>query len=407
MLSPQTLQVVKATAPVVAAHAETITRCFYQRMFTSHPEVLAYFNQAHQVSGNQQRALAGAIIAYATHIDNLSALGPAVELIAQKHCSLNIQPEHYPIVGESLMAAIHEVLGAAVTPEIDAAWREAYQFLAQVCIDREAEIYKLQRSQTGGWNGYRPFVVERKQKESETVTSFYLRPQDGGPLADYVPGQYLTVKVDHPTTPTSPRNYSLSDIPGTGYYRISVKREPASSAQVPAGLISNYLHDHIQQGDVLQIGPPCGEFTLQAADDRPLVFLAGGIGVTPLLAMLKSLAARNARQPIVFIQAARNSSEQAFARELQDIAARMPNLTVHTRYDAPLESDCSDGHCQSTGFIDLPLLQSLLSDQDAEFYLCGPQIFMAMVCQQLHGWGVPDHQIHYEFFGPKQMLSVA
>ena len=115
MLTEHTIAIVKATAPVVAPQAEAITRRFYTLMFTQNPEVQAYFNPAHQHSGGQQKALAGAICAYAANIDNLAALGPAVELIAQKHCSLGIQPEHYPIVGKHLLAAIKDVLGDAAT----------------------------------------------------------------------------------------------------------------------------------------------------------------------------------------------------------------------------------------------------------------------------------------------------
>ena len=117
MLSEETIQTVKATAPAVALHAEAITRRFYSLMFAGNPEVQAYFNPAHQHSGGQQRALAGAICAYAANIDNLSALGPAVELIAHKHCSLGIQRQHYPIVGKHLLVAIKDVLGEAATDE--------------------------------------------------------------------------------------------------------------------------------------------------------------------------------------------------------------------------------------------------------------------------------------------------
>src|SRR6056297_3290549 len=137
MLSEKTIAIVKEITPVVAANAEVITRCFYQRMFTGNPEVKAFFNQAHQHSGGQQRALAGAICAYFTHIDDLEALGPAVELIAQKHCSLGVQPEHYPIVGKHLIDAIKDVMGEGATDEIIAAVAEAYGVLAEVCTDRE------------------------------------------------------------------------------------------------------------------------------------------------------------------------------------------------------------------------------------------------------------------------------
>src|SRR5688500_597214 len=176
MLNERTIEIVKATAAAVAPQAEAITRRFYSLMFAENPEVTAYFNQAHQHSGGQQRALAGAICAYAANIDNLAALGPAVELIAQKHCSLGIQPEHYPIVGKHLLAAIKDVLGDAATDEVIAAWGEAYGLLAKVFINREEEIYQAHESAPGGWRGFRPFVVRRKAVESDCIASFYLSP---------------------------------------------------------------------------------------------------------------------------------------------------------------------------------------------------------------------------------------
>jgi nitric oxide dioxygenase len=409
MLSESTIQIVQATAPAVAAHAEAITRRFYTLMFSGNPEVKAYFNQAHQHSGGQQKALAGAICAYAANIDNLSALGPAVELIAQKHCSLGIQAEHYPIVGKHLLVAIKDVLGDAATEEVIAAWAEAYGFLAEIFINREAAIYREQAELEGGWNGYRPFVVERKVVESEIVTSFYLKPADGGKLPAFKPGQYVTVKIEHPQTPTSPRNYSLSDQPDAGHYRISVKREPSLAENAPAGLISNYLHDEVQVGDILDLGPPCGEFTLDVAQtfERPIVLLSGGIGITPTISMLKSLARRNPNVPVYFFHAARNSRVHALADEVRSLAAECPQIRTHFRYDDPLPSDLAEGRCDSTGIIDIEFLQEVLPNNDAEFYFCGPKPFMAGVYLGLKRWGVEETRMHFEFFGPKQDLSFA
>jgi nitric oxide dioxygenase len=409
MISEQSLQIVKATAPAVAAHAEEITRHFYQLMFSGNPEVKAFFNQAHQFSGSQQRALAGAICAYAANIDNLETLGPAVELIAHKHCSLRIQPEQYPIVGKHLLAAVKDILGEAATDEVLDAWGEAYGLLADICIQREAEIYRDQAAVPGGWNGYRQFVVERKQPESEIITSFYLRPADGSPLPTFKPGQYLTLKIDHPTTPTSPRNYSLSDRPGLEYFRISVKREPNLVPDGPPGLISNYLHDQVREGDALQVGPPCGEFTLDPTqpNGRPIVMLAGGIGITPLLSMLKSLAHHRVSTPICFIHAARNSRVHALGDEVRQLASEHANIQTHFRYDAPLDDDLHSGRCDSTGFVDAGLLRELLPGPDADFYFCGPKPFMTGLYRELKEWGVGEERMHFEFFGPKQELAAA
>ncbi len=407
MISEKSLQIVKATTPAVAANAEQITRRFYELMFSGNPETKAFFNQAHQRSGAQQSALAGAICAYASNIDNLAVLGPAVELIAQKHCSLGIKPEHYPIVGKHLLVAVKDVLGDAVTPEVVAAWAEAYGQLAEVFIQREKQIYHAQATVPGGWNGYRKFVVSRKKPESEIVTSFYLTPEDRQPIASFQPGQYITVRVDHPTVPTSPRNYSLSDRPGLEYYRISVKREPSLQPQAPAGVVSNYLHDSIHEGDVIELGPPCGEFVLKTSRpaDRPLVFLAGGIGITPLLSMLKSLAHQAVETPVYFIQAARNSIVHALADEVRAVAESTPNVNLHVRYDNPLYDDLKHGRCHSVGFIDRDFLKEVLPTLDADFYFCGPRPFMVNLHRDLRHWGVDLSQIHFEFFGPRQEIT--
>jgi nitric oxide dioxygenase len=408
MLEEQTIRIVKSTAPLVELRAEAITRRFYQLMFAGNPEVQAYFNPAHQHSGGQQKALAAAICAYAANIDNLAALGPAVELIAQKHCSLGIQAEHYPIVGKHLLVAIKDILKDAATDEVMQAWADAYQFLANVCIQREAAIYKDQARVAGGWNGYRRVVVERKVPESEIISSFYLRAADNRPLPRFLPGQYITVRIDHPHTPTSLRNYSLSDRPGLAHYRISVKREPALASNAPVGLVSNYLHDHVQQGDVLEIGPPCGEFTLDPAKvgNRPIVLLSGGIGLTPLLSMLKALAASRVATPVYFVHAARNSRVHAFANEVREIAASHPNIRTHFRYDSPLPDDLTSGRCDSIGFVDIGLLRELLPSKKAEFYFCGPKPFMAGLYRGLKSWGVDESGLHWEFFGPRQDIVV-
>ncbi|MGC1273329.1 MAG: NO-inducible flavohemoprotein [Planctomycetaceae bacterium] len=403
MLSEKTIAIVKATAPVVAANAEAITRRFYDLMFAGNPEVQGFFNQAHQQAGTQQQALAGSICAYAANIDNLAVLGPAVELIAQKHCSLMIKPEHYPIVGGHLLAAIKDVLGDAVTDEVRDAWAEAYGLLAKIMIERESQIYREQAECEGGWNGYRPFVVVRKERESGIITSFYLKPQDGGSLPTFKPGQFITVQIHHPTTPTAPRSYSLSDRPGLDYYRISVKREPGS----PPGLVSNHLHDHAEVGDVIDVGPPCGEFTLDPAtvDGRPIVLASGGVGITPVMSMLKTLVHHGVASPIHFVHGTRNSNVHAFADDLHKLCEGRPNVKVHIVYDEPQPGDQESGRCHAVGLMNTQLLQQLLPDNDAHFYFCGPKPFMSGLYHGLKRWGVAEERIRFEFFGPRQELS--
>ena len=200
-LSDRTIALVKATVPALEQHGLAITRRMYERMFQNEA-IRDLFNQSHHgESGSQPKALAAAILAYARNIEGLAALAPAVERIAQKHVGLNILPEHYPYVAEALLGAIKDVLGDAATEEILAAWGEAYWYLAEVLIARERAIYSSVAAAPGGWTGWRDFRVERKERESDVITSFVLRPADGGPVMRHRPGQYLTFWLEIPGPP--------------------------------------------------------------------------------------------------------------------------------------------------------------------------------------------------------------
>lgn len=407
MLSEQTISIVKATAPILQEHGEALTRHFYKRMFQHNPEVGPFFNPANQVSGSQQKALAAAICAFAANVDNLEVLGGAVELIAQKHASLQIKPEHYPIVGENLLASIREVLGEGATDAVINAWAEAYGFLANILIGREREIYHHHQSAPHGWEGFKAFRVARKEKESDVITSFYLEPKDGGAVPEFKPGQYITVRVPSPNGQTTMRNYSLSDKPGQPWFRISVKRESGQKETTPDGYVSNFLHNNVQVGDVIEVGPPCGEFFLDLTEKhrRPLVLMSGGVGITPTMSMLLSVLEAMPSRPVFFIHAALNARTHAFRQTVRDLASRYPNLKVHYRYNEPTAEDRDEGGHDSEGFVDAQLIESLVPDRDADYYFCGPKPFMVSIYHQLLEWGIPATQVHLEFFGPRQELE--
>lgn len=407
MLSPTTIAIVKSTAPVLEENGELLTRHFYKRMFSHNPEVAVFFNPAHQKSGSQQKALAGAICAYAANIDNLGALAGAVELIAQKHASLQIKPEHYSIVGENLLASIREVLGAAATDDIINAWAEAYNFLAAVMIKRETQIYEEQAATRHSWSGFTPFRIARKEKESDIITSFYLVPAQGGPLPEFKPGQYITVRVPSPDGATTMRNYSLSDKPGRDHFRISVKRETGAKADTPNGYVSNMLHDLVDTGAMIELAPPCGEFFLktETPPERPLVLIAGGVGITPLLSILQTALETTPGRNISFIHACLHEGVQPFGKVLDDLAAAHKNLTVHTRYSEPAPEGVNRTAAASEGFVDGALIESLISGRDADYYFCGPKPFMIAIYNQLVMWDIPEAQINFEFFGPREDLK--
>ena len=408
MLSEQTIATVKATVPVLQEGGEALTRHFYERMFKHNPEVLPLFNPANQHEGTQQQALAAAICAYAANIDNLDALGDAVELIAQKHASLRIKSEHYPIVGENLLESIKEVLGDAATEDIITAWGEAYFFLADILIGREAQIYDEQEQTEGGWTDFKNFKVVRKEKESDVVTSFYLQPEDGSKPPSFKPGQYITVRMDSPHGYTTMRNYSLSDKPGQDYFRISVKREDSMNG-CPMGFASNRLHSEIVEGDLLEIAPPCGEFFLdtKAQRERPLVLLAAGVGITPILSILLAALETTPDRDIVFIQANLHENNQAFRDTIEALAAKHPNLKRHYRYSeaGPKGVERAQSDHISEGFVDSALIEEMVGTPNADFYFCGPKPFMINIYHSLLRWGTPANQVHFEFFGPRQDIE--
>ena len=406
MLTANQVAVIKQTVPVLQENGEVLTRHFYERMFRENPEVLTFFNPAHQKAGTQQRALAGAICAYAQHIENPAALADAVELIAQKHASLGIQAEHYPVVGENLLASIQEVLGEAASPEIIDAWAAAYGVLATIFIDREQQIYQDQKTDFG-WTGFKRFVVKKREAASDNIVSLYLAPEDGQPLQAHQPGQYITVRLTPQDGEPVMRNYSLSNRPGADYFRISVKRELAVVDGAPNGVCSNHLHDRIQEGDVLELAPPCGEFTLQTRDEtqRPLVLMAGGVGITPLLSMLYAALEAQPGREVIFIQCALNSAVRPFAEELVALQRDYTNLCTHLRLSEPSESDRHQGDYDSEGFLDAALLDELLGERHADFYLCGPAPMLKHAWQLLKARGVDEADIHFEFFGPAGDLA--
>ncbi len=391
MLSSAQTEIIKQTVPAVKAHAREITEHFYPLMFQRYPQVLDYFNQAHQEQGTQRQALANAVIAYAANIDRLEVLSDAVSLIVQKHCSLGIQPDHYPIVGECLLESIQTILGDAATPEILDAWGAAYGQLANILIQAEEANYAENQSRAGGWRGEREFRLVRKVNESDVITSFYLEPVEGESAIEFSPGQYigLVMNIDGQVVR---RNYSLSDAPGQKGLRISVKREAD-------GKVSNYLHDQVSEGELLKVSAPCGDFVLNDSQ-RPLLLVTAGVGLTPAISMLNASVASGRK--IHFIHAAQSSKTHAFRDHVDALASRHDNLDTFYIYDQPQAGDTPN----ATGFIELEhLAQRLPADKDVDLYFLGPKPFMQKVNGLARELALNPDQVHHEFFGPLEALD--
>ncbi|HSC81703.1 MAG TPA: pyridoxamine 5'-phosphate oxidase family protein [Chitinolyticbacter sp.] len=249
-------------------------------------------------------------------------------------------------------------------------------------------------------NAYRPLRLVRREAESATITSFYLQATDGKPLASYRAGQFLPIRIDHPKLGRLHRTYTLSQAPDGHHYRISIKRD---------GQVSQYLHDALLPGELIDAQAPHGDFVLDAASNRPVLLLSGGVGITPMLAMLDELAPstgpRHRPRPVWFIHAARNGVEHAFGSDLRERATQHAQLKLHVRYSQPAQDDTLGISHDSVGRIDADLLRSLLPLDDYDVYLCGPDAFMRQVYWVLRGLGIQRQRIHYERFAQGEPLE--
>jgi len=392
-------QLVKATVPILKEHGVLLTTHFYKRMFEHNPELKHVFNMGNQQNNKQQTALAMAVLAYAEHIENPGVLMPVVNGIGHKHTSLSIRPEHYLIVGNHLIASIAEVLGDAASVELLEAWTLAYGQLASLMSGHEQSLYSKQTAKIGGWSGWRPFVVKQKIKESEEITSFYLYPSDRGPVADFLPGQYISLRLFLPELDLlQPRQYSISCAPNGKYYRISVKRE--TGTKHPDGMISNHLHNHVEIGDLVDLSAPAGTFVLQLENQNPKVFISGGVGQTPLMAMLEELVKDKVESPIpiTWIHGCRNESVHAFKDRLAEIA-RDNKIDRHIFYDHIEETAAFE----YKGWVELAQIKNVVLQPEAEYFICGPAPFISKHYHFLLEHGVEKSAIYFEEFGPASL----
>jgi ferredoxin-NADP reductase/MOSC domain-containing protein YiiM len=248
------------------------------------------------------------------------------------------------------------------------------------------------------WPGFRPFRIARVDREAANVVSLSFEHRDAAPLPAALPGQFLVLRLR--TTPSGPmllRNYSMSGAPGTSIYRVSVKRETN-------GVVSSYLYDHARAGDILDVSAPRGGFIL-GSGDTPVVLLSAGIGATPVLAMLHSLASASSRREVWWIYGARNRAEHPFAKEARGLLQTLPNGRSHIVYSKPDSGDKLGVDYDSVGHLDARLLGRLGVARDADFYLCGPPSFLRDLTAGLKIWGGDSARIHQEVFGPEAPIT--
>lgn len=261
-------------------------------------------------------------------------------------------------------------------------------------------------AQVTAWSGFREFRVERRVIEdaAQSICSFYLAPTDGETLPPFLPGQFLTFRLDLPTTSGATeqivRCYSLSDAPRPDAYRISVKRVPAPpGSDLPPGRSSNHFHERVGVGSILQVRAPGGHFHIDGGS-APVVLIGGGIGITPMLSMLNWCLEQQPGREIWLFYGVRNSREPVMKAQLEKLATRHPDFHLRLCFSDPLPEDLAGRDYHHHGRVDIALLRQELPLRPYHFYICGPTSMMASLVGGLEDWGVPDERIHFEAFGP-------
>lgn len=394
MASPQTIEIVKATVPVLEEHGTAITKVFYANMFVEHPELLDIFNETNQKLGRQQNALASTVLAAAKHLEHLAVLLPQVTQISHKHRALQILPEHYPIVGKHLLGAIKQVLGEAANDDIMNAWTEAYDEIASVFIQVEHGMYKEEM-----WKGFAEFKVVEKVAAATDIAAFTVVPVDEKQDIDLTKlnltaGQYITVKTDPKDSEhLALRHYSLYSANTDKGIQFAVRRDNRNETP---GLVSNYLHDHLEVGDTVLLSAPAGDFLLNQdlvqQNEIPLVLVSAGVGVTPILSMLEVQVTTNPQRPITWVYACQNKEHHAFDSKVNELLELAENVEKNIFY-------FEEGQILDNAWLaNLP--------KPADVYVCGSMLFMESIIDGLLSLEHGEDMVHYEPFGPKMSIEL-
>jgi ferredoxin-NADP reductase/MOSC domain-containing protein YiiM/ferredoxin len=278
-------------------------------------------------------------------------------------------------------------------PALSKGWQGSFQSILQQKTSGSPEAGNPGLAPPTAWPGFRPLRVSRVDRESVNVVSLTLMPADSRPLVAAQPGQFIILRMQaEPKGPVLLRNYSLSNLASADHYRVSVKLEVNGAA-------STYLHNQVRVGDLLDVAAPRGNFTLRPGDN-PVVLLSAGVGATPVLAMLHSLAAEISPREVWWLFGARNREDHAFAEESRNLIKALPRGRSFIAYSGPGPRDRPGVDFDASGRITVEVLERIGVPRQADFYLCGPAPFMRDLSNGLMAWGVSDDRVHTEIFGP-------
>ncbi|HTV74277.1 MAG TPA: MOSC and FAD-binding oxidoreductase domain-containing protein [Candidatus Acidoferrales bacterium] len=317
--------------------------------------------------------------------------GDTIEMISRYPSSMTVAE-----VNSQLYLPDHErgkIERAIRIPALSQGWRSSFQALLSQGGSAPGNVGLTPPDAARmAWSGFRRVRIAALKHETADVVSVELETLDGADFAAPLPGQFLIVKVQPPTA-TSPvlRSFSICDTPRTSTYRLGIKCEPHA-------IVGTYLRDVARVGDTLDISAPRGSFVLQPGDD-PVTLISAGIGITPVLAMLRALAREASARRIAWLYAARNGAEHPFASEVRTRLAELPGAISHTWYSNPRGSDVVGRDFQSSGHLDIAGLSAIGATPGGDFYLCGPPSFLRDIRTGLLTWGVAAERVHNEIFG--------
>jgi len=280
-------------------------------------------------------------------------------------------------------------------------WQSSFQAMLRQDLNSKTIVGNpglASEEQAPAWPGFRQMRVANIHKESDSVTSFILGPIDGQPLPLFQAGQFVVLRlVVEPSKPPILRSYSLSDLPAADHFRISVKNELN-------GIGSSFLCNRAREGDRLDVSAPRGIFTLRSGQN-PVVLLSAGVGATPVMSMLHSLAAERSQREIWWIYGARNGVDHPFADESRSLLKQLSRGRGYIMYSRPAANDQVGADFDAPGHIDTALLERIGVPQASDFYLCGPTSFLQNMRDGLRGWGVLPGNVHTEIFGSLEAIT--
>lgn len=388
-LSEAHVAVIKATAPVVGPQAHKITEKFYPILFRDYPVALDFFNKTNQKKGLQSAALGDAVVAYASNIDNLGVLAGAVQHIQHRHCALGVTPDLYGAVHASLMKAIVEVLGDAVTPEIGEAWSEAVLALAEICWTGEEEAYKAAEKRKGGWRMYREFELVKKTKVGEDTVSFDFKASDGYTDGfEYDAGQYLTIKVTDGETKLR-RHYTVTSSPDDPFLQCTTRLVKGKDG-APDGAMSSFMHsEKFAVGTKVELAAPFGNYSakgLGLKQGAPVAFVTAGIGATPAIAL--------SGEGCVGVKGALHVDRCAGYG--QGVVDKIDSGIAAGGGDVKVKAIFGE---RDHGKVAERIAEFGKEHTDCDFICCGPLPFMKSAMKALGDAGIEDGKIHCEMFG--------